>query len=178
MVRKIAAVLVVLTPLLTFAQKNNDADKQKITEIEQTFVSIPNFSSPEMTNALQKYLYDGTTTSIGQFGRLFHMSKSQVVEMSKKPDPTDPDAKGVGKLSDVQVDVFGDAATASYKQTNTESGHKEAALNGEYSLSCLDSFVKRKGQWYIVGNACVPAAPLSQAQWDAVMKMRSEEKPQ
>jgi hypothetical protein len=177
MLRKVCAVLIVLAPLVVFAQSNS-ADQQKITEIEQKFVAINNFNSPEMTDALQKYLYDGTTSTIGQFGRLYRMPKAPVVEMTKKPDPTDPDARGSGKLSDLQVDVFGNTALASYKQVNTETGHKEAALNGDYTLTCLDTFVKRKGQWYIVGNACVPAAPLSQAQWDAVMKMRADEKPQ
>lgn len=178
MLWKLCAVLLVLTPLVASAQKSNSADQQKITDIEQKFVAITSFSSPEMADALQKYLYDGATSSIGQFGRLFRMPKAQVVDMTKKPDPTDPDAKAVGKLDALQVDVFGDTALASYKLMNTESGHKEAALNGDYTLTCLDSFVKRKGQWYIVGNACVPAAPLSQAQWDAVMRMRAAEKQQ
>jgi hypothetical protein len=104
------------------------------------------------------------------------MPKAPVVDMTKKPDPTDPDVKAISKLSDLQVDIFGAAALASYKMTNTETGHKEAALNGDYTLTCLDSFLKRKGQWYIIGNACVPAAPLSQAQWDAVTRMRAAEK--
>jgi hypothetical protein len=176
MLKRICGVLVVLAPLVALAQQSTSADQQKITEIEQKFVAITNFNSPEMTDALQKYLYDGTSSSVGQFGRLYRSPKAAVVDMTKKPDPTDPDARASGKLSDLQVDVFGDAAVASYKQVNTETGHKEAALNGDYALTCLDSFVKRKGQWYIIGNACVLAAPLSQAQWDAVMKMRAAEK--
>ncbi len=106
MQRKLAVLLMVFAPLLALAQKSTDADKQKITDIEQKFVAISNFNSPEMTDALQKYLYDGTTVAVNQFGRAFRMAKSQVVDLTKKPDPTDPDAKAVGKLSDLQVDVF------------------------------------------------------------------------
>ena len=176
--RKTTVVLLVLLPLFAFGQKSTDADKQKISDIEQKFVSIENFNSPAMADALQKYLYDGTTVAVNQFGRSFRMTKSQVIDMTKKPDPTDPDAKGVGKISDLQVDILGDAALASYKLMNTETGHKESALNGDFTMTCLDSFAKRKGQWYIIGSAGVPAAPLAQAQWDAVMKMRAAEKSQ
>ena len=55
-----------------------------------------------------------------------------------------------------------------------ESGHKNPALNAEYTVTCLDTFVKRKGQWYLVGASSVPAAPMSQAQWDAVTKMNEQ----
>ena len=65
MLWKLCAVLVVLTPLVATAQKSNSADQQKITEIEQKFAAITTMNSPEMTDALQKYLYDGTTSSVG-----------------------------------------------------------------------------------------------------------------
>jgi hypothetical protein len=178
MLRKSVVLLMLFAPMLALGQKSSDTDKQKITDIEQKFASISNFNSPEMTDAMQKYLYDGTTVAVNQFGRSFRMPKSQVVDMTKKPDPSDPDAKAQGKISDLQVDVLGDTALASYKLVNTETGHKEAALNADFTLTCLDSFAKRKGQWYIIGTACVPAEPLSQSQWDAVMRMRAAEKPQ
>jgi uncharacterized membrane protein YvbJ len=177
MFKRVCAVLVVLAPMVALAQSNS-ADQQKITDIEQKFAAINNFNSPEMTDALQKYLYNGTTSSVGQFGRLYRMDKAKVVEMTKKPDPSDPDVRATTKLTDLQVDVLGDAAVATYKEVNTETGHKEAALNGDYALTCVDSFVKRKGQWYFISNACVPSTALSQAQWDAVMKMRAAEPPQ
>src|ERR1700689_2359210 len=65
LLKKVCAALVVLVPLAASAQKSNSADQQKITDIEQKFVSISSFNSPEMTDALQKYLYDGTTSTIG-----------------------------------------------------------------------------------------------------------------
>src|SRR5690242_5202758 len=105
MFKKVCAVLVMLTPLVALAQSNS-ADQQKITDIEQKFAAVTSFNSPEMTDVLQKYLYDGTTSSIGQFGRLYRMPKAPVVEITKKPDPTDPDAKAMTKLSDLHVDVY------------------------------------------------------------------------
>ena len=130
-----------------------------------------------MADVLQKYLYGRKPPSaIGTFGRLYRSPKSAVIDMARKPDPTDPDARGAGKIADLNVDVMGDAAVATYKLTNTETGHKEAALNGDYSLTCADSFAKRKGQWYVFASACTPSQPLSQSQWDAVMRMRATEK--
>ncbi len=178
MSRKILLTLVLLLGVSALAQKSDDADKQKLINIEQKLAAVTSFNSPEMSEAFQKYLYDGTTSAIGQFGRLFHMPKSEVVAATKKPDPNDPDVKSTTKLSDLQVDTYGDTALVSYKAVSTESGHKEPALNAEYTLTCLDTFVKRKGEWYAIGTSCVPAAPIAQAQWDAVEKMREQEKQQ
>src|SRR4051794_10287948 len=108
--QKFVVLLMLFAPLFALGQKSSDADKQKIADIEQKFAAISNFNSPEMADALQKYLYDGTTVAVNPFGRSFRMSKSQVMDMTKKPDPSDPDAKAVGKIADMQVDIFGDAA--------------------------------------------------------------------
>lgn len=176
MSRKLCILMLAFTPLLGFAQKSTDADQAKITAIEQKFAAVTNFNSPEMTDLLQKYLYDGTTSAIGTFGRLYRSPKAAVIDMTKKPDPTDPDARTASKMSDLNVDVLGGAAVATYKLVNTETGHKEGALNGDYTLTCADSFAKRKGQWYVFASACTPSQPLAQAQWDAVMRMRAAEK--
>ena len=82
----------------------------------------------------------------------------------------DPDAKSVYMVSDFQVDVYGDTALAGYKQITTDSGHKNQALNGEYSVNCLDTFIKRSARWYALASACTPTVPIPQAQWDATKK--------
>lgn len=119
-----------------------------------------------MTALFQKYLYDGTTSVIVTFGHLYHNPKADVITFMQKPDPDDPDVRSINKLSDFQVDVYDDTALVSYKQVSTDSGHKLPALNGDYSLTCLDTFVRRK-EWYIVGSACAPSAAISQAKWNA-----------
>ncbi len=50
--------------------------------------------------------------------------------------------KSINKLSDFQVDTYGDTALVTYKQVSTDSGHKLAVLNGDYHLTCLDTYVK------------------------------------
>ena len=153
--------------VVTVAQNTADADKQKLIDLEQQSAAMSTFNSPEMTDFLQKHLYDGTTSVVVTFGHLYHSPKADVVDFTKKPDPDDPDVKSINKLSDFQVDIYGDTALVSYKQTSTDSGHKLAVLNGDYHLTCLDTYVKRTGQWYLIGSACVPSAPISQSQWDA-----------
>jgi hypothetical protein len=153
--------------IVTVAQKTDDADKQKLIDIEQKIAATTSFNSPETVDLLQKYLYDGNTSVVVTFGHLSHVPKAEVVDFAKKPDPSDPDVRSITKLSDFQVDTYADTALVSYKLTATESGHKLPALNGDYHLTCLDTFLKRTGQWYMIGSACVPSAPISQAQWDA-----------
>jgi hypothetical protein len=167
MSRNILATLVLLVCAFAVAQ-TNDADKQKLIDIEQQGAAAPSFNSPETGDFLQKYLYDGTTSVIVWFGRLYHNPKAVVVDFSKKPDPVDPDVRSINKLSDFQVDIYGDTALVSYKQVTTDSRHKIPVLNGDYTLTCLDTFVKRKSEWYAIGSACVPSAPISQSRWDAM----------
>jgi hypothetical protein len=174
MSRKILGTLVLLACVLAAAQKSDDADKQKLIDIENKFASIPTFASPEMTDAFQKYLYDGNSSVVLQFGHLYHGPKSGAIDATKKPDPNDPDVKMSNKLSDMQVDTYEDTALVSYKAVETDSGHKLAVLNGEYSMTCLDTYLKRKGEWYLIGSSCVPNAPISQARWDAFTKMNDQ----
>ena len=65
-------------------------------------------------------------------------------------------------------------ALVSYKMTSTDTGHKDPALNATDHYGCLDTFVKRKGQWYAVGNACSLSEPLPQAEWNAEKKAMGE----
>jgi hypothetical protein len=54
MSHKIVLALAVLVCALAVAQKSDDADKQKLSDIEHKFAVIPSFASPEMTDAFQK----------------------------------------------------------------------------------------------------------------------------
>jgi hypothetical protein len=75
--------------------------------------------------------------------------------------------------SDFHVDMYGQTALVTYKLTTTDTGHKDPALNTRDHYGCMDTFVKRNGNWYIIGNACAPSQPLSQSEWDAVNKAMS-----
>ena len=172
---KILLTLLVLCAIAV-AQKTNAADKQKLIDIEQQFAAAPSFNSPEMTDAVQKHFYDGTNSVVVFFGHLYHGPKSDAVAATK-PDPNDPDVKTTNKISDLQVDIYGDTALVSYQEVSTDRGHKNPALSADYTLTCLDTFVKRKGQWFFIGGTAVPTAPMSQAQWDAFTKMNEQKPP-
>jgi Domain of unknown function (DUF4440) len=177
MMSRIVAAVILLIPFATIARAQNgaDADRQKLIAIEQALAVPTTMSSPEMSDAMQKYLYDGTVSSVNGFGRLFRTPKSEVMTDIKKPNAADPNAKSQTTVSDFQTDFYGDTALVSYKANSRDTGHKEAALNTETRFTCLDTFIKRSGQWNIVGNSCVPATPISKEAWDAVTRMRQQE---
>jgi hypothetical protein len=157
--------------LLLFSVLANaqEADKQKLIAIEKEFAAHPN-SGPEAVEIAKKYLYNGSLNQVTATGRVGTLPKSRVLELNAKPDPSDPDVKTTSEVSDFHVDLYGQTALVSYKVTTTDANHKDAALNTTDHYGCMDTFIKRAGNWYIVGNACSPSEPLPQSEWDAVKK--------
>ncbi|MBV9343348.1 MAG: hypothetical protein JO159_20990 [Acidobacteria bacterium] len=159
-----------LIPMFAAAQ---EADKEKLTAIEKEFAANPN-PGPDAAAVAQKYLYDGSLNQVTGMGRVGTLPKSRVVELNSKPDPSDPNVKTSSNISDLHVDLYGQTALVSYKVTATDTGHKDAALNTTDHYGCLDTFIKRNGNWYVIGNACSPAEPLPQSEWEAVKKARTQ----
>jgi hypothetical protein len=151
-----------------------DSDKQKLIEIEKAFVDNPT-AGPQEAAVSKMYLYDGPLNQLTAMGRVGTLSKARVVELYSKPDPSDPNVKSSEKAADFHVDLYGDTALVSYKLTNTDTGHKDPAMNTTDHYGCLDTFVKRTGKWYFIGNACAPSAPLADSEWVAVKKARTQE---
>jgi hypothetical protein len=168
---QVSSVALLLFPLMGSAQ---EADKQKLIEIEKDFAANPN-AGPQAAEVSKKYLYDGSLNQVTATGRVGTLPKSRVVELNSKPDPSDPNAKTTIELSDFHVDIYGQTALVSYKQTSTDTGHKDAALDVTDHYGCMDTFVKRKGSWYAVGTACSPSEPMPQSEWDAAKKAREEQ---
>ena len=151
-----------------------DADKQKLIEIENTFAANQD-PSPQAAAIAKKYVYDGPTTTLTTLGRVGTLPKARIIELSSAPDPSDPNVKTSQKLSDVHVDIYGTTALVSYKQTSTDTGHKDPALNVSVHLGCLDTFVKANGAWYWIGGGCSSDAPIPQSVWDASKKAIEQE---
>jgi hypothetical protein len=160
--------------VLCFPAKTQNADQQKLVEIEKAFAAQPT-PGPEAASIAKQYLYEGPLNQLTPVGRVGALPKSRVVELSSKPDPNDPDVKSSQTLSDFHVDIYDDTALVSYKQTGTDTGHKDAALNTTDHYGCLDTFVKRGGQWYLIGDACSPSSALPAAEWAAVKKAITQE---
>lgn len=159
-----------LVPALAAAQ---DADKQKLIEIEKAFAAHPN-AGPEATAAAKQYLYDGTLIQLTGQGQVGTLSKPRVVELNTTPNPADPDVKSTMTVSAFHVEIYGETALVAYRVTNTDTGHKDPALNATDHYGCLDTFVKRTGNWVLVANACSPSEPLPRAEWNAAKKAMSE----
>lgn len=146
-----------------------DTDKDKLIAIEKAFAASPD--PGEKQAALSKqYLYDGNVIQLTPMGRVGSLPKARVVELSATPNPADPDVKTTQELADFRVDVYGTTALVSYKQANTDTGHKDPALNTTIHITCLDTFVKSKGDWLMVGDACSPSTPLSPTVREALKK--------
>jgi hypothetical protein len=156
------------------AAKSQDDDKQKLIDIEKAFAAQPT-PGPESAAVAKKYLFEGSLNQLTIMGRVGTLPKARVVELSSQPDPSDPNVKAAITLSDFHVDVYGDTALVSYKQVETDTGHKEAGMNTTDHYGCLDTYVKRSGQWYGVGFACSPSEALPTSEWAAAKKAITEE---
>ena len=151
-----------------------DADKQKLIEIEKAFAANPNYG-PETAAMAKQYYYDGNLVQLTGIGQIGTLPKARILEVISKPDPTDANVKSSQTVSDFRVELYGDTALVAYKMTNTDTGHKDAALNATDRYGCLDTFVKVKGQWLVVGNACSHETPVSKAKMDAIKKAMTQQ---
>jgi hypothetical protein len=150
-----------------------DADKAKLIEIEKAFSASPD-PGPQSAAVNKQYIYDGPVSQLTMLGRIGTLPKARVVELASAPDPSDPNARSAQTLTDFHVDIYGTTALVSYKQTNVDTGHKDPALNITNHITCLDTFVKSNGAWYIVGDACSSSTPVSQAAWNAYKKAMTQ----
>jgi hypothetical protein len=160
--------------LFSSAVMAQDADKQKLIEIEKVFAATAT-PGPESAAAAKQYYFDGPLVQLTGTGRIGTLPKARIVELVSKPDPSDPDVKTSGSVSNIGVELYGDTALVSYKYDNTDTGHKDAALNATDHYGCLDTFVKQKGQWLMAGSACARVGPIPQAEWAAIKKARMQE---
>ncbi len=160
--------------VLCFPAKTQNADAQKLIEIEKAFATQTG-GGPKLGALAKQYYYEGPIIQLKAMGRVGTLPKARIVELSSKPDPNDPNARAATTESDFHVEIYGDTALVSYKGSETDSGHKDAALNTTDHFGCLDTFVKRNGQWYVIGGACSSSAPLPASEWNAVKKARTRE---
>jgi hypothetical protein len=159
--------------LVAASAVGQDADKQKMMDIEKAFAANPT-PGPESAATAKQYLLDATLMQLTGLGQVGQLTKARIVELSTKPNPADPDVKSKATISDFKIQIYGDTALVAYKFTNTDTGHKDATLNSTDHFTCLDTFVKRNGSWLVVGNACAPSSPLPKVEWDAAKKAMGE----
>jgi hypothetical protein len=167
--RIILQACVIALFVLSFTAKTQDADQQKLIQIEKAFAATTSVG-PDSAAVSKQYLYDGNVSQLTPMGRNGTLPKARVVELSGTPDPNDPNFKSATSVSDFHVDLYGDTALVGYKLVNTDSGHKDPALDTTDHMGCLDTFVKRNGQWYLIANACAMSTPISAAERAAVKK--------
>jgi hypothetical protein len=165
----VSSIIAIAAFALPAAVRAQDTDKDKLIAIEKAFADNAN-PGDKAAEVSKQYLYDGAIDQLTPMGHIGVLPKTRLVELSSKPDPSDPNVNSVQKLSDFNVELYGSTALVSYKQVTTDTGHKDAALNVSFPISCLDTFVKRNTNWYLVGSACSPGKPISQAARDALQK--------
>jgi hypothetical protein len=160
--------------VFSLTARAQDADQQKLIQIEKAFASVPT-AGPDAAAAAKQNLYEGNVSQLTEMGRIGVLPKARVVELNGTPDPNDPDVKSAQTLSDFHVEIYGDTAVVTYKSVNTDTGHKDPALNTTDHDGCLDTFVKRNGQWFLVADACSPSMALPATERAAVKKAVAQE---
>ena len=174
MTRVVLSISAIGLFVLCFPAKTQNADEQKLIEIEKAFAANAT-PGPESGAVAKQHLYEGSLDQLTPMGRVGTLPKARVVELMSKADPNDPKVKISTTVSDFHVGIYEDTALVSYKMAETDSGHKDAALNTTDHFGCLDTFVKRNGQWYAIGSACSSSAPLPASEWDAAKKAIAQE---
>jgi hypothetical protein len=174
MARIVLQICAVAMFLFCITAKTQDADKQKLIEIENAFAKTAT-PGADAAAVCKQYMYEGALNQLTFTGRVGTLTKSRIMDICSKPDPSDPGVKSSAKISDVHVEIYGETALVTYKNVDVDTGHKDAALNTTFTAGCMDTFVKRNGAWFIIGNACSPSAALPSAEWAALKKARAEE---
>jgi hypothetical protein len=114
---------------LATATVAQDADKDKLIEIEKVFAANPDPGAKSAALAKQ-YIYEGNMMQLTPMGRVGSLPKARLVELSATPNPADPDAKSAQSLSDFRVDVYG------FGQLQADQyGHRPQGPNAERYLS-------------------------------------------
>jgi hypothetical protein len=141
--------------LLVFSAVVNaqDADKDKLIAIEQEYAAPA--PAPGTPTPMQKYMYDGPVMALNAQGRLNITSKTQLMAGRGTANAANPATKRETTRQNFHVELYDDTALITYKQTVVESGHEDPALNKTTNTTCLDTFVKRNGNWYGISNTCV-----------------------
>lgn len=165
------SLIALLLPAVAAAQ---DADKKQIMNIENAFAKYAT-SGPEAGDVARKYLYDGPILQLTGTGRIGALPKATVVDLFSKPDPGDPNVKTTSTISELKVEIYGNTGIATYKMANTDTGHKDPGLNGTEHYGCMDTYVKRNGNWLSISTACSHEGPISPARWEAIKRSRSTE---
>ena len=151
-----AFAVLLLSPLLA-AQ---DADKDKLIAIEQEYAAPA--PPPGTPTPMQKYMYDGPVMALNAQGRLNLTSKAQLLAnrgRGNAANAANADVKRETKRENFHVELYDDTGLVTYNQTVVETGHSDPALNNKTTnTTCLDTFVKRDGNWYGIANSCAYSA--------------------
>jgi hypothetical protein len=79
-----APMVVAALFLLAALAVAQDADKQKMIEVEKAFAAHPN-AGPEAAAVSKQHLYDGTLIQLTGQGQVGTLPKSRIVELNTKP---------------------------------------------------------------------------------------------
>lgn len=132
--------LLVLVPVLTLAQQNNDSgDKSLILALEGAW----NQAELHHDAAAASAIMADTFISVDHHGKLLNKSQylADLKDLSYKPEEI--------SNSDTTVYLYGDTAivTSAYRTRGTDSG-KAFAHHGRFT----DTWIKRNGKWQCVAD--------------------------
>lgn len=132
-------------------------DVQALTQIVMNEGTITGASPRDI--ALEERRLADTVTVVGATGLVKHVQKDAILAQARK-EPAG--FKFSLAVSDIQVHVYGDTAVVTYQRELKQVTSSEDLLSKiiGHPFSCMDTFIKRNGEWKKVATAAVSQSPI------------------
>jgi hypothetical protein len=152
---------------------STDDDVKKLTDIEMNQTKLTGANPASIALALNTTA--DTVTIVGPTGVAKYFAKDALLATAQGELP---DVKLSVAISDLQVHLYGDTAIVTYQRqikqfASTESLPAGFNLTGR-SFTCMDTFVKRNGEWKAIANAVVSQSPIPDEVYKAVKTEAAE----
>jgi hypothetical protein len=156
-------IAIVAFTLHSFSAKpvlaSTDDDVKKLTDIEMNQTKLTGADPASIALAL-KQMAD-TFTIVGPTGIAKYVGKDAVQALVRGESS---DVKLSVAVSDLQVHLYGETAIVTYQRLIKQFATSESLPGGfnptGRAFTCMDTFVKRNGEWKAIANVVVSQSPI------------------
>jgi hypothetical protein len=146
-----------LSPNLVLA--STDDDVKKLTDIEMNQAKMTGVNPASIALALSNTAE--TFTVVAPTGIVKYLAKDAMLALAKGESS---DLKLSVAISDLQVHLYGETAIVTYQRQIKQFATSESLPGGfnpaGRAFTCMDTFVKRDGEWRAIANAVVSQSPI------------------
>jgi hypothetical protein len=144
-----------------------DDDVKKLTDIEMNQTKVTGLNPASIALAFNQTA--DTFTLVGPTGIAKYVAKDALLALARGESA---DVKLSVAISDLQVHLYGDTAIVTYQRQIKQFASTEnlpAGFNPTgRTFTCMDTFVKRNGEWKAIANAVVSQSPIPDEVYKAV----------